>query len=355
MNSKYDMLINRTSKRKRIYSHLPLNNTSVPITLEIFPTNKCNTNCSFCAFSKFKNKEELPFEIFNNLIDEIIKLHIKSVSFAGGGEPLIYPHINKIIEKLINNNIDVGIITNGLYMPDKLVNVIKDCSWIRFSLLSSNRKDFTRLTGTSPENFEKICNNIKKITKVSKNTKLYVSASYMSVANDDSLDKIYSFIKLASELDLDQIFIKKLVKYIGETPNTAEFYNKHKKDIDELSKEYGIVTNINKLISSETSKYKSRMIFENCDIIDNNILGLIDACGNYYPCMYQYANKGISYGNLHNISLIECLKNKDHLFNRIIESSSCDFCRHWSLRDEINKYKTSGIIEVCNDSHKNFI
>ena len=351
---KYNELFNRTSKRCRIYSHLPREEwAKYPITLEIFPTNKCNSSCSFCAYSNLRNKEELPNEVFERLVTDISNSEIKAVSFAGGGEPLIYKNLHSAINKLTERGIHVGIITNGLKMDQEILKAINKCSWVRFSLLSSSPKDFHILTGTPENNHRIICANIKKVTS-NNNDKLYVSASYMSNAPGDNLEKVKSFIDLAANLKLDQIFFKRLVSDFVKTDDAFCFYNEKINDIIDYARQNQIVTNAKKLISKKYSEYKTRAENVPCEILRLNLVGLISASGDYFPCLYQYVNAGLKYGNIKEESIHSILARRTDIVKEI-ECNSCEFCRHWSLRTELAKYRNTGEVLQCNDPHYNFV
>lgn len=353
---KLDKILKRTSKRYRIYKHLPRDvNSIVPITLEIHPTNKCNTTCSFCAFSGLKAQEEIPYPIFVRLIDEVINLGIKSVVFAGGGEPCIYPNIDFFIQKLAANNIKVGIITNGLFVNDNIIKALAKCSWVRFSLLCSNEKDFSDLTETPAKNFNKICANIRKLTSFShKNENLYVSGLYMSDTGKDDIQKLCAFIDLAENLHLDQIFIKKKIDDFKPNEIVNILYSDNLEYIMTYAKKHNIITNMKKFTSIETNIHKQRDYNESCNILKMNLMGLINGKGDYYPCLYQYVNDGIKYGNILHDSLSNILINRQKVQLQI-EQQQCSFCRHWSLRSEIYEYKKSQIILKCNDPHSDFI
>lgn len=313
---KYNNLLQRTSKRYRIYSHLPREVFKYPITLEIFPTNKCNSHCSFCAYSKLRNQEEIPEKVFVKLIKDILNSNINSVSFAGGGEPLIYSDIHKAINYLVDNKIDVGIITNGLFLNQDLIEAIKKCSWIRFSLLCSNSKDYKELTGTSEKNFYIILDNIKKITENSKDN-LYVSALYMSNIPNDGWEKVKSFLELSAELHLDQIFFKNIVYSFIQNNTSFDFYSKKANKIIQLADNKKIITNLQKFLSKEESSYKKRLKNKPCQILRFNLIGLINANGDYYPCLYQYVTNGIKYGNINQECLNTILEKREEIVKKL--------------------------------------
>ena len=287
------------------------------------------------------------------MIEDISNSKIKSVSFAGGGEPLIYKNLHSAINKLSESGIDVGIITNGLKLDQNMLKAINKCSWIRFSLLSPSPKDFHDLTCTPENNHRIICNNIKKVTS-NNNDRLYVSASYMSNVPGDNLERVKSFIELAASLKLDQIFFKRLVSDFVKTDDAFKFYSENVKNIIEFARQNGIVTNVEKLVSKEISEYKTRTKNEPCEILRLNLIGLINANGDYFPCLYQYVNAGLKYGNIKEENLNTILERRAAVIKKI-ECNSCEFCRHWSLRTELAKFRDSGEILQCNDPHYNFI
>ena len=79
-------------------------------------TSACNYHCQYC-FVGFRERiptKETAFKI----VEEIHKFFIKSGVKGGriniaGGEPLIYRHLDAIIDYIVAKNIKVSIITNG--------------------------------------------------------------------------------------------------------------------------------------------------------------------------------------------------------------------------------------------------
>jgi len=77
---------------------------------------RCNFNCSYCdEFTHDNKSKHLPFEIAKNTIDKIVeKTQGKKIKInLTGGEPTVNPDIEKIIDYMYANNIDIGITTNG--------------------------------------------------------------------------------------------------------------------------------------------------------------------------------------------------------------------------------------------------
>ena len=71
-----------------------------PIYVEFGLINSCNHNCVFCALDYLKSKgSAINKDVLINNLKDMAEFGVKSVMFAGEGEPLMYPHISEAIEK----------------------------------------------------------------------------------------------------------------------------------------------------------------------------------------------------------------------------------------------------------------
>jgi MoaA/NifB/PqqE/SkfB family radical SAM enzyme len=84
-----------------------------PIHIQLNPTNRCNRTCQFCSCSARDKHLELPLAEVRDMFAVFRELGSKAVTITGGGEPLLHPHINEIIESAKENGIDVGLVSNG--------------------------------------------------------------------------------------------------------------------------------------------------------------------------------------------------------------------------------------------------
>ena len=81
-------------------------------------TNVCNLNCSFCP-KTIREKRYMRVDEFKLIINKIkdytdyIYLHIK-------GEPLMHPNLEKILDIIAKNNLQINITTKGRLLKDKL-------------------------------------------------------------------------------------------------------------------------------------------------------------------------------------------------------------------------------------------
>lgn len=91
-----------------------------PISCWVAPTDVCNAKCAFCSVGE-RVGDVLRFSQIKEFLDQLVPLGLKSVTFSGGGNPLIYKcketgyGINELIEYAHDTlGLEVAMITNGM-------------------------------------------------------------------------------------------------------------------------------------------------------------------------------------------------------------------------------------------------
>lgn len=142
------------------------------LNLTITPTMDCNFNCPYCF--ETKEKGVMSEKTINNIVKYISdNKNIQSVNIDWfGGEPLLAPHVIEIFSKKIKDlnlkSINSTIITNGYYLNDENIELLKKSgvSYIQLSMdgifESHNKKRFTK---TDRDTFTKIIYNIDNFHK----------------------------------------------------------------------------------------------------------------------------------------------------------------------------------------------
>lgn len=113
-----------TSTGEKLFHHQSAmealrNGKGMPISCWIAPTDVCNARCSFCSVGE-RVGDVLTFSQITGFLDQLIPLGLKSVTFSGGGNPLIYKckETGKGLEDCIRyahgNGLEVALITNGM-------------------------------------------------------------------------------------------------------------------------------------------------------------------------------------------------------------------------------------------------
>jgi len=109
--------------------------TNCPVNVEIAPTNFCNATCPWCFYvsSDYKqrhSKEWIEWDTLHSALIGMAIMGVKAISWTGGGEPSVYPEINKAIDVVHTLGMKQGLFTNGYKAIDKP----EQLDWIRITI-----------------------------------------------------------------------------------------------------------------------------------------------------------------------------------------------------------------------------
>lgn len=280
-----------------------------PIHVQFIPTNKCNMNCNFCSCRNRNKSDELSLQQISQLCKNLKTLGCKSVTITGGGEPLMHPNIQNILELFTNNHIKIGLVTNGLLL-NKLTSIdLKKIKWCRISC--SDERNFKSLDAI----IEKAVNNDNNIDW---------AFSYV-IGDNFNPDNLNNYIKFANEHNFTHVRIVSDLCNLSGCPDM------------ELIKSQ-VTENDNKVI------YQGRKFFEpgqqNCWI--SLLKPLIGADGFIYPCCgVQYAHliedldnpKTMQMGKIENI-------NELYKTQKPFNGSNCYRCYYKNYNDILSQMIT---------------
>lgn len=109
------------------------NKRILPIHIQFIPTNKCNLKCKFCSCSKRDSTQEISLDEAKQIITLFKECGTKAVTITGGGDPLMHPHINEIIDFFHENDIKIGLVTNGILFNKIKAESLNKVTWCRIS------------------------------------------------------------------------------------------------------------------------------------------------------------------------------------------------------------------------------
>jgi organic radical activating enzyme len=140
MKSKEPGIYSVTSNTPKLLKHLDiLQNIQdeklpvVPIMIHSVPTNKCQLKCVHCCFKNRDMQVEVEWKRWKDTVDQFVRLGTKSLEFTGGGDPTMWPHLDKAVAYLKDDlGFSTGVITNGLGTKD--VKNWGKFDWVRVSL-----------------------------------------------------------------------------------------------------------------------------------------------------------------------------------------------------------------------------
>lgn len=138
-----------------------------PIYVELSPVGACNHRCTFCAVDYVGYKpDRLSLDIMRERFPEFARLGIKSVNFAGEGEPMLHKNISEMIYLAKEAGLDTSLTTNASIMQKDFLEKALPClSWIKVSLNAGTAETYAKVHRTKPEDFGKATFHISQMVK----------------------------------------------------------------------------------------------------------------------------------------------------------------------------------------------
>lgn len=183
-----------------------------PVTVDTDPSNRCNFDCSWCnAFDNMKGeKRDISSDHLKRLADFYAEWGAKSTCVAGGGEPLINPATPDFFIRLKENNVQVGLITNGSLITDKSAEIIaKTCRWMGVSMDAGTAETYMQAKGIkSHDMFEQVLGNIEKVCKKVKELQTGCDVCYKYLLHPMNAKEILSAAIIAKKIGVKDFHLR---------------------------------------------------------------------------------------------------------------------------------------------------
>lgn len=186
------------------------NRLIAPIYLEISPVSYCNNQCLFCGLD-FAHHERLTLDadLLMTRIEEMARLGVKSIMFAGEGEPLLHPRLAEIAAHTKRCGIDVSITTNGMAGSAKVwEGLLPSLTWIRFSIDAATPETYATVHGTAPANFARTIKSLKEAVKIKQERELSVTIGVQFLMIQQNIADIEAALSLYSGIGADYLSFK---------------------------------------------------------------------------------------------------------------------------------------------------
>lgn len=181
-----------------------------PIYLEVSPTTVCNHRCIFCALDFAQDRPMyLDAKAFTAHAPELAALGVRSMLFAGEGEPLLHKDLPQMISAAHQAGLDVALNTNASVSEEKLwPEILPQLTWMRISLDAGSEEIYSLVHGAPQNAFSQTLQNIAAALEARSNlgAEVTIGAQYVLVrANAGDLEKA---LKLCAELGLEYLSVK---------------------------------------------------------------------------------------------------------------------------------------------------
>lgn len=278
------------------------NRLIAPIYVEISPVSYCNHRCIFCGLD-FAHDERLTLDadILMLRIEEMGILGVKSVMFAGEGEPLLHPRIVEIVAHTKRCGIDVSITTNGMAGNAGVwEDLLPSLTWLRFSIDAATPETYATVHGTSPACFERTITSLKEAVKIKNEQNLAVTIGAQYLMIQQNLADTEAALRLYSDIGVDYLSFKPYSEHPQMLNKSGFTYSSAMIDaIEETVRAFVGTANTAVIFRKAATEAYSDGIqrFTSCCALP--FWGYVSSKGDFYTCSVYLNDDRFTVGNLY--------------------------------------------------------
>ena len=330
-----------------------------PVYVEISPVGACNHRCTFCAVDYIGYKSQfLDSEKLCASLSQMGANGVKSVMYAGEGEPLLHKDISAIVNHAKASGIDNAFTTNGVHLTQRFLDECgESISWIKVSFNAGDRETYSKIHRTQPKDFDRVVENLRAAVQWKKQHNSDLALGIQSLLLPENVHTMEDLVVLAKDIGLDYVVIK---PYSQHKFSNTEIY----KDIDykpylDLGDKLSIhntndfnvvfrINTINNWLSQQDQRY--------CKCLATpSMWGYIMADGSVYSCSAYLLDDRFKLGNIGEESFSDIWTSDRKMQNANFVANELDIaeCRVNCRMDQVNRYLDNVVNE--NTPHFNFI
>ena len=313
-----------------------------PIYVEIAPSGACNHRCIYCALDFMEYKPRfLDRELLKDRLSEMGSLGIKSIMFAGEGEPLLHKNIDDIIIHTKKIGIDVAITTNGVLFKKNLVDhALESITWIRVSINGATKETYAKIHRKNPEDFNKVIKNMSYAAKKRHEKGYKCTLGMQILLLPENYHEVSLLAQKAKDIGMDYLIVKPYSQH--PLSKTVRYKNIKYSDYLNLSdklnafndKNFSVIFRINTMRKWD----EGRRNYKHCFAFP--FWSYIDAGGTVWGCSVYLNDKRFRYGNIHKNTFKEIWNGEIRTKSVLWAKKKLDtkLCRVNCRMDEINRY-----------------
>jgi len=140
-------------------------------------------------------QDSIPEEKMIALAHEFVEMGVKAVTFSGGGEPLLYKPLSKVIRILSAGGVRTAALTNGANLKGDMADAFAEHgTWVRISMDAWDEESYAKIRGAKPGDFFRLMENICDFT--ARNTQCVLGVSFIVThENYDHIAEIATMLK----------------------------------------------------------------------------------------------------------------------------------------------------------------
>lgn len=317
-----------------------------PIYVEISTSGNCNHRCTFCAIDYIGYKQLLLDKdiLIRNLTD-MAKHGVKSVMYAGEGEPLLMKGIGEVINHTKAVGIDVAITTNATPLTDKLAReCLGSVSWLKASINAGTPSSYAQIHRTKEADFDRVFSNLGNAVRLRNDNNWKTALGGQTVLIPENAHTVFDLCEKARLIGLDYVVIKPYSQHLKSTDTMERGYDKF-----DYREQFRLAEELKRL---NTDKFKvifrlntmkhleeSERYYSKCQATPN-FWAYIMATGDVYGCSAYLLDDRFKYGNINDKLFSEVWEGEERRKSAEYVANDLDIheCRKNCRMEHINRY-----------------
>ena len=215
---------------------------TAPLHIRIKPTNMCSHDCWYCAYrvsnlqlgQDMNVRDRIPAEKMREIIQDIIDMGVKAVTFSGGGEPFLYKPLLETVKTLAHSPVKFATLTNGQLLKGEIAEVFAfHGAWVRISIDGWDDKSYAEYRGIKEGIFTQVLDNIEQFKKLGGDCFLGISL----IVDEKNANHLAELMSALKSRGVDSVKVAPcIVSNDGNAVNRyhAPFFQTVRAQIDEM-------------------------------------------------------------------------------------------------------------------------
>lgn len=328
-----------------------------PIYVEISPVGACNHRCVFCSVDYLGHDSVQQDElILLDRIREMSGLGVKSIMFAGEGEPSLWKPLPDVLDACFEIGVDTSMTTNMVPFNSKnSESFVRNCKWIKASINGGNENDYGAIHQTQKEDFRKVISNFSRCVEIKNHHKYECVLGGQMLLLPDNEKGAVSLARKLRDVGADYLVIKPYTQsqygvsrtYEGQRYDDMLYLEEALKEVE--TDDFKIVFRVNAM----NKLLETAPPYAKC-YSTPNFWGYIMANGNVYTCQAFVGDERFCVGNINEKSFADIWEGdkREEQIRFMAHDFDISECRKNCRMDEVNRY----LWELKNPGqHVNFI
>jgi GTP 3',8-cyclase len=269
------------------------------------------------------------------------RLGLKSIMYAGEGEPFLHKDMTELIVHTKEAGIDVAVTTNGSLMSKEISEaILESVEWIKISCNAGTAETYSKIHRTRADQFDKVMRNLEDAVALREKLGSRCVLGIQILLLPDNSHEVETLALRSRDIGLDYIVIKPYSHHPkSETQVYKDIrYKEYEGLMDELEKHSTDTFEVIARIQTMNRWDEQVKSYDRCYAL--SFWSHLDAGGNVWGCSNYLGDDEFNYGNIYEKTFQEIWEGprRAQCMRWVENELDCSACRVNCRMDKINRY-----------------